>query len=53
MRFCWLRRCIAGRRVVLVDDVKTSGATLLSLAKALKEAEPSSLCSAGDWGVRS
>ncbi len=37
-------RCIAGRRVVLVDDVKTSGATLLSLAKALKEAEPSSLC---------
>ena len=37
-------RCIAGRRVVLVDDVKTSGATLLSLAKALREAEPASLC---------
>lgn len=34
---------IAGRRVVVVDDVTTSGATLLSLARVLKEAEPESL----------
>ena len=34
---------IADRRVVLVDDVMTSGATLLSLARTLKPAKPASL----------
>ena len=36
-------KCIAGRHVVLVDDVMTSGATLLSLARTLKAAKPASL----------
>jgi len=34
-------RPIAGRRLVLIDDVKTSGATLQSLARALLPAGPS------------
>jgi len=36
-------KSITGRRVVLVDDVMTSGATLLSLARTLKGAEPTRL----------
>jgi ComF family protein len=34
---------VAGKHVVLVDDVMTSGATLLSLARVLKPAKPASL----------
>jgi ComF family protein len=34
---------IAGKHVVLVDDVLTSGATLISLARVLKSAKPASL----------
>ena len=36
-------KCIADRHLVLVDDVMTSGATLLSLARTLKPAKPASL----------
>jgi ComF family protein len=36
-------QCVTGRHVLLVDDVMTSGATLLSLARTLKKAEPASL----------
>ena len=36
-------KCIRGKHVVLVDDVMTTGATLKSLARCLKHAEPASL----------
>lgn len=36
-------RCIRGKRVGVVDDVTTSGATLQSVARTLREAEPASL----------
>ena len=36
-------KCIRGKHVVLVDDVMTTGATLKSFARCLKEAEPASL----------
>ena len=36
-------RCIAGRHVILVDDVMTTGATLQSLARTLRQADPASL----------
>jgi ComF family protein len=38
-----ISRRIRGRRVVLIDDVMTSGATLRSAARALLEASPSDL----------
>ncbi len=34
---------IKGKHLVLVDDVKTSGATLISLARTIREAEPASV----------
>jgi len=34
---------IRGRHVVVIDDVMTTGATLLSLARVLREAQPASL----------
>ena len=34
---------IAGRRVVVIDDVTTSGGTLQAIARVLREAKPSSL----------
>jgi ComF family protein len=37
------QRAIRGKHVVLVDDVTTTGATLVSLAKELLNAEPASL----------
>jgi len=37
------QKCIRGKHVVLVDDVMTTGATLKSFARCLKEAEPASL----------
>ncbi|WP_428938620.1 ComF family protein [Fontivita pretiosa] len=37
-------RAIRGRHVVIVDDVMTTGATLGSVARAMLEAEPASLC---------
>jgi ComF family protein len=36
-------RAVTGRRIVLVDDVMTSGATLRSLARALRRAKPASI----------
>ncbi len=36
-------RCIRGKHVVIVDDVMTTGATLKSLARCLKQAEPASI----------
>jgi len=36
-------RCIRGKHVVIVDDVMTTGATLRSFARCLKDAEPASL----------
>ena len=36
-------KCIRGKHVVLIDDVMTTGATLKSFARCLKEAEPASL----------
>ena len=35
---------VAGKRVTVVDDVLTTGATLQSLARTLKPARPASLC---------
>jgi len=37
-------RVLAGERVVLVDDVFTTGATTSSCARALKEAGASEVC---------
>lgn len=37
------QKCVQGRRVVVVDDVTTSGATLQSVARTLKLAKPASL----------
>lgn len=36
-------RAVTGKRVVLVDDVLTTGSTLVYLARAIREAEPVSL----------
>jgi ComF family protein len=36
-------RCLRGKHVVLVDDVMTTGATLRSVARCLKDAGPASL----------
>lgn len=36
-------KCIRGKHVVLVDDVMTTGATLKSFARCLKDADPASL----------
>ena len=35
---------IAGRHIVLVDDVMTTGATLVSFARTLRHARPASVC---------
>jgi predicted amidophosphoribosyltransferase len=34
---------VAGRHVVIVDDITTTGATLQSVARALKPAKPASI----------
>lgn len=36
-------RCIRDRRVIVIDDVTTSGATLQSVARTLREAHPAGL----------
>jgi predicted amidophosphoribosyltransferase len=36
-------RCIRGKRVLVIDDVMTSGATLQTVARALSPAKPASL----------
>jgi ComF family protein len=39
-------QCLAGRRLVLVDDVSTTGSTLDAAAAALREANPETI-----WGL--
>lgn len=36
-------KCVRGKHVVLIDDVMTTGATLKSFARSLKDAEPASV----------
>lgn len=36
-------RCIRGKHVVIIDDVMTTGATLKSFARCLRDAEPASV----------
>jgi ComF family protein len=39
-----LSRAVMGKRVVVVDDVMTTGATIQGVARALLELEPESIC---------